>query len=202
MNKCMELDIQEMLPDLLHRSLDAATMQRVEAHVASCESCVEELEVLRTVKDAAIFAPTIDVNAVVGQIPPYRKIVPASQLPARSRMLSWLVAAGLMIVVAGGGSLLMVQPKNAVTRVTSANSPSPSATNSVGSPAPAPAANIASTTRAPAAHALALGAGVEELSDSNLRQLMNDMDTFDALPNAEPEPVITVDNGDTASGTR
>jgi len=198
----MEHDIQEMLPDLLHRSLDAATMQRVEAHVASCESCAEELEVLRTVKAAAAFAPTIDVNAVVGQIPPYRKIVPASQLPARSRMVSWLVAAGLMIVVAGGGSLLMVQPKGAVTRGATINSPSAPAKSPAGSLTPSPGVNVARNTAAPAPHALALGAGVAGLSDNDLRQLMNDMDTFDALPNAEAEPVITVDNGDTASETR
>jgi hypothetical protein len=202
MNKCMELDIQEMLPDLLHRSLDAGTMQHVEAHVASCESCAEELEVLRTVKAAAVFAPAIDVNAVVGQIPPYKKIAPASQLPARSRMVSWLVAAGLMIVVAGGGSLLMVQPKGTVTRGATLNAPSASSKSPAAPLTPAPAGNVGGNAAAPATHALALGAGVDALSDSDLRQLMNDMDTFDALPNAEAEPVITVDNGDTASETR
>jgi anti-sigma factor RsiW len=50
MNKCTELDIQEMLPDLLHGALGADARAQVEAHIASCEDCAEELQVLRTVK--------------------------------------------------------------------------------------------------------------------------------------------------------
>ena len=50
MNNCMDTEIQEMLPDLLHGTLAADTRARVEAHVASCEQCREELAVLRTVK--------------------------------------------------------------------------------------------------------------------------------------------------------
>jgi hypothetical protein len=45
-------------------------------------------------------------------------------------------------------------------------------------------------------HALALAAEADGLSDGGLVQLMNDMDTFDALPGSEPEPVISVDSGD------
>ena len=80
MNKCTDSDIQEMLPDLLHGALAADARERVEAHLATCEECREELEVLRAVKSAAVFAPTIDVDRVVGQIPPYRTIVPASSV--------------------------------------------------------------------------------------------------------------------------
>jgi len=45
-------------------------------------------------------------------------------------------------------------------------------------------------------HALALAAEADGLSDRGLVQLMNDMDTFDALPGSEPDPVISVDSGD------
>ena len=45
-------------------------------------------------------------------------------------------------------------------------------------------------------HALALAAEADGLSDGGLVQLMNDMDTFDALPGSEPDPVISVDSGD------
>ena len=117
MNKCTEIDIREMLPDLLHGKLDASARARVEAHVASCDECTEELEVLRTVKSAAVFIPPIDVDRVVRQIPPYRVIVPAAQAPARTRVVSWLVAASLAVVVLGGGSLLMIQQKPSAQRV-------------------------------------------------------------------------------------
>jgi anti-sigma factor RsiW len=197
MNKCVELEIQEMLPDLLHRSLDASTSQRVEAHLVSCEACTEELDVLRTVQAAAVFAPTIDVTSVVRQIPPYRKIVPATQLPARSRMVSWLVAAALMIVVAGGGSLLMVQPKTAVPAVAAIDSQQLASLDAVNR-GQSTSVNGANAGVASPIHTLALNSGVDGLSDGDLKQLMSDMANFDALPNAEPEPVITVENGDTA----
>ena len=65
MNKCIDTEIQEMLPDLLHGSLDGHERQRVAAHLATCESCREDLDVIRTVKGAAVFAPAIDVDRVV-----------------------------------------------------------------------------------------------------------------------------------------
>ena len=201
MNKCMERDIQEMLPDLLHRTLAADARARVEAHLATCEQCEEDLEVLRAVKAAAIFAPSIDVDRVVRQIPPYRTIVPEVEMPARPRFVSWLVAASLAIVVLGGGSLLLMQPKSATRAVATDSTGSglaipatpskvtPEALNP-GTPAPTTA------SRAPHTHALALATDVEGLTDSDLRQLINDMNRFDALPASEPEPVISVDSGD------
>jgi predicted anti-sigma-YlaC factor YlaD len=193
MNNCIELDIQEMLPDLLHGTLDATAKARVETHLARCAACAEDLEMLRTVKAAAVFIPAIDVNRVVGQIPPYRSIVPAAQAPARSRAVSWLVAASLAVVVLGGGSLLMIQPRPSVAPVASVGRTLPP----VGaSSEPGSSGGIAPVGATPPAHALAMATGVDGLSDTNLRQLMNDMNGFDALPAVEPEPVISVDNTD------
>jgi Putative zinc-finger len=197
MNKCIEVDIQEMLPDLLHGKLDARARARVEAHVASCEDCTEELEVLRTVKSAAVFIPAIDVDRVVRQIPPYRVIMPAAQVPARSRVVSWLVAASLAVVVLGGGSLLMIQQQPSAQRVVISGPGSRGSASRFTLPKPVPTVvQTPPVAPEPRPHALALAAGVDGLSDNNLRQLMNDMDGFDALPTTEPEPVISVDNGD------
>jgi hypothetical protein len=197
MNKCRELDIKEMLPDLLHGKLDADARARVEAHIASCGECAEELEVLRTVKSAAVFIPAIDVDSVVRQIPPYRAIIPAVQAPARPRFVSWLVAASLVVVVLGGGSLLMIQKAPTVGPVASvlpsdglAQPEKPGAIAQVG-PSKEPA-----VSPTPVPHALALASAVDGLSDNNLQQLMNDMNSFDALPVTEPGPAISVDNGD------
>ena len=201
MNKCTELDIQEMLPDLLHGTLGADARAKVEAHIARCEDCAEELRVLRTVKSAAVFIPSIDVDGVVRQIPPYRTIVPAAQAPARSRLVSWLVAASFVVVVLGGGSLLMIQKAPmvpAVATVAPSTLPSgvPTKANSTGEVATADTPRAPAISAPPAPHALAFAGGVDGLSDNNLRQLMNDMDSFDALPAAEPGPAISVDNGD------
>jgi anti-sigma factor RsiW len=202
MNKCTDSDIQEMLPDLLHGALDEAEKVRVDAHIATCDSCQEDLDVLRTVKSAAVFAPSIDVDGVVRQIAPYRAIVPAVEAPARTRVASWLVAATLALFVVGGGSVLMTRqnssgtsvadggtrvPKQIATTETSAQSTVPAAT---------PTPKITVPVASPHPHALALAAEADGLSDGGLVQLMNDMDTFDALPGSEPDPVISVDSGD------
>lgn len=162
MNKCMESEIRESLPDLLHGTLAEAERARIAAHVAECGECREELEILRTVKNAAAFAPSIDIDRIVRQIPPYQTIVPKVERPARPRFVSWLVAASLAVVIAGGGSVLMMQ----------------------------------GPSLAPHTHLLVLAAGVDGLSDGTLVQLMDEMDRFDALPAAEPEPVLSVDNVD------
>src|SRR5712671_663691 len=109
MNNCTDTGIKEMLPDLLHGALRADAMERVEAHIATCEECRADLNVLRAVKSAAVFEPAIDVDQVVRRIPPYRTIVPAVELPARPRHVSWLVAASLVVAVVGVGSVLVTR---------------------------------------------------------------------------------------------
>jgi hypothetical protein len=203
MNKCADNNIQEMLPDLLHRTLGDVERRRVEEHVASCESCQEDLDVLRTVRNAAVFAPVIDVDRVVRQIPPYGIIVPTKERSTSTRMVTWLVAAGLALVAVGGGSVLLQ----------SNGSPAPTATGNESRPtqiakAPAPAKESgveSPVVRTPAENpslvaehpqALALAAEADGLSDGGLVQLMNEMDNFDALPGSEPDPVLSVDSGD------
>jgi hypothetical protein len=198
MNKCIERDIQEMLPDLLHSTLARDARARVEAHLAGCAECSTDLEMLRTVMAAAVFAPSIDVDRVVRQIPPYTPVVPAIERPARMRLVSWLVAASLALVVASGGSLLLQQrvnlprsiPRDAgALKVAQGDGSTPKTPSRVTPATPGLAV-------APRPHALALANDVEGLSDGDLRQLMSDMDRFDALPAPEPEPVISVDTGD------
>lgn len=197
MNKCTESAIQETLPDLLHETLTADARRRVEAHLATCEECREDLKVLRTVQSAAVFAPMIDVDRVVRQIPPYRAIVPAVELPARPRRLSWLVAATLAIAVVGGGSLIVMRqnvPPGSIAgpsvQVPAQPTPAPSITRE-----PVTPPNAVVRIAEPRTPALALAADVDGLSDGDLAQLMDEMNRFDALPASEPEPVISVDSG-------
>ena len=198
MNKCIDTEIQEMLPDLLHGSLAGHERQRVETHLATCESCREDLDVIRTVKGAAAFAPAIDVDRVARQIPPYRMIVPGVEQPTRTRIVSWLVAAAVILAVVGGGSVLISKQLKTTPAAIATAGP-----ESVKVPIETKTRNDSQATatkvESPApAHprALALSSDIDNLSDGNLRQLMNDMNQFDALPAAEPEPVIAVDSGD------
>jgi anti-sigma factor RsiW len=197
MNECADRDIKELLPDVLHRTLGSDDRERVELHLATCDSCREELSVLRMVNSAAVFAPAIDVGRIVRQIPPYQRISPTVEAPARSRVTQWLVATAAAAVLVVGGSLVVNrQPSGEITIVATDTStglgagPAAPIRTSVDRPAAA-----GGTTRTPA-HTLALASDVAGLSDGDLVQLMNEMDDFDALPASEPEPVIAVDNGD------
>ena len=186
MNKCMNGEMQDLLPDLEHGRLVAAVRQEVEAHLADCESCREDLRVIRTVKTAAVFAPWVDAESVVRQIPPYTMPVPAKQAPARNRMVEWLVAATIAVFLVGGGALLS-------NRQSTHNV---AAIDTTGVEVAVPGVVLPATPTAPAAAhtpALSLAADTRELSDGNLQQLMDEMQNFDALPNSEPEAVLAVD---------
>ena len=195
MNECTENEIQEMLPDLLHGTLPADARARVDAHLASCEQCREDLEVLRAVKSAAVFAPVIDIDRVVRQIPPYRTIVPTIERPAATRVVSWLVAASLAIVVIGGGSLVLARRDVPTARPAVVSTRPPASTPvQPTAEAIAPSQDVMPGAQ-PHTHALALATDVDGLSDGSLQQLMSDMAQFDALPAAEPDPVMPVDSG-------
>src|SRR2546425_413341 len=116
MNRCTDTEIQEMLPDLLHRTLADDARERVETHLARCESCREELEILRTVKSAAVFAPSIDVDRVVRQIPPYKANIPGIEAPAWHRPVQWLVAAAAALIIIVGGSMVATRHNARVER--------------------------------------------------------------------------------------
>jgi hypothetical protein len=190
MNKCMNSEIQDLLPDLEHGKLEAAVRLEVEAHLVGCESCREDLRVIHTVKSATVFTPSIDAERVVRQIPPYRMPMPTKEMPARNRMIEWLVAAAVAVFLVGGGALLQK------------HAPAPNVAvidSSVGGPSPGSGTVLPPTPIAPVGQhtpALSLAADVRELSDGNLQQLMNEMENFDALPTSEPEPVFAVDTSE------
>ena len=196
MNDCKSTDIQEMLPDLLHGTLPAGDKTRVEAHLASCGECREDLEVLRAVKTAAVFVPSIDVNRIVTQLPPYQVILPTVERPARSRTVSWLAAAAAAVVIAVAGSLFMQKDASVAQRT--ALGGDTAVENSVTLPAPLdtlvrePIGGVSRPSER--TYALALNTDVNALSDGSLVQLMDDMTQFDGLPAWEPEPMISVDS--------
>ena len=196
MNNCMVTEIQEILPDLLHDKLPPAERARVEAHLAACGECREDLEVLRAVKTAAVFVPSIDANRIAQQIPPYQIILPATERVSRTRPIAWLVAASAAILVAIGGSIIATRDESIPQRTAVASDTSPSSRQpaSVDVRAPEVAAGAAGPSSSAHTYALALATDMDGLSDGTLVQLMDDMREFDALPAADPEPMMSVDS--------
>ena len=194
MNKCTNSEIQELLPDLEHGRLTAATRQSVEEHLAGCESCREDLRIIRVVKSAAVFEPSIDVDRVVRQIPPYRMPALPREAPARTRVVQWLVAAMIGTLLIGGGAMLKNRQANQLDpRIALKIDSSRPLILAESVPSPGLGVALPEVRHTPA---LSLAADVKELSDGNIQQLMDEMDNFDALPNAEPEPVFAVDTNE------
>ena len=206
MNDCPNADVRDLLPDLLHERLDAASRAMVEAHVAGCTDCAAELELLRQVRGMRR-TPRVDVASIVASVPAYRA-------PARRSWVGWRVAAAITVIVAGASSVAVLQrrlppsPRVVTYPIPASAAPSlppasPVTTTEVasGGPKSAPTARIDDsmpvTPPAPAEHVpiasgavreLAMGGGaLGDLDDHELTSLLRDIESLDAVPSVEVE---------------
>jgi anti-sigma factor RsiW len=68
MGECTNGELRDLLPELVNARLDPAMSQTVEAHVASCMECAEELALLRSLRPALKQAPTIDTQRIAAAV--------------------------------------------------------------------------------------------------------------------------------------
>lgn len=215
MNDCLSAKMRDVLPDLVHGRLDAAKAAEVEAHVASCDACASELELLRAVVASMPIVPAMDVQRIVAALPvaakkglllhrgngeapsEFRTPVAGSQSLWSNPLLR--VAAAVIVVAAGGLSLLVgrdvLNPEAQVggndRRVAVASRPvaPPSSATTVAPSTPAAVESPSASVRAARARAGLLMSEVHELSDEHLVALLGEMDSIDALPDVEPETI-------------
>jgi anti-sigma factor RsiW len=153
--------MRDLLPDLLHGRLSAEQGTAVREHLDACDDCRAELALLRQVREAAV-APPVDVARIVAALAPHAT-------PARSRR-TWgpvaLRAAAAVVLVAGAATLLL---------------PSPQETNTV---------QVAdSTPRYVAPQELPLGETFQDVSDADLRALVEELREIDAVMIEDPDEV-------------
>jgi len=191
MTDCQNVTMREALPELLHGRLPDGERRLVEAHVIECVDCTDELAILEAVLASAP-APTIDVTRIVAAIPAYRQVAVAD---ARSGVIamrprgtwtgSWSsraarlqLAAALAIAAVGISTVAVVKHDRQQA-----------------TPAAAVATSGAATGAARPDQGVALVA-TADLSDAELATLIDDMNSMQALPPAEPEPIApAVDGG-------
>ncbi len=108
MNDCMNAEVRDRLPELLHERLDAAERASVLAHVEMCVDCRAELELLRNTRAMMVArTPRVDVNYVVQALPKsYARV--ARLTPHRRVWADWRVAAAVTLLVAGGTSMAVL----------------------------------------------------------------------------------------------
>lgn len=179
MRECDEMNERDALPLLRRGLLEPSAAARVRAHVASCPSCTEELELLE--RSGRIFeaaTPRIDVSAIVAKLPAPptgaqrpqlsvqrggagRPLVPRYALAAAASLtlVATLSFAALKGRVFGGASAPAVAPDTAV-----------------------PVATVAQAAPVALVGAAELG----ELGSAELETLLAEMDQLEATIAAEP----------------
>ena len=197
MTDCPNAVIRDLLPDLVHGRLTASDRERVEAHLASCEPCAEELALLRALHGVMLDAPPIDVSRIVAALP-----APTQATPASTRWRRRGVAAAL--AVAAGLSAIMLSrdadPGNRVDSVVvagrgarGASTRASSIVDSTGvapsDPRPSTPTPSRRTTAAPA-NELAVGGELADLSDTRLASLLAEIETMDAMLAGEPDEAL------------
>jgi anti-sigma factor RsiW len=206
MTDCPNGEIRDLLPDLLHGRLGADDRARVEQHVATCETCSEELALLRDLRATIRRAPAVDVAAIAAAIPAYRA-------PARTRTWgSWRAAAAVAAIAVGGTSIALLgrDLQHRENPAVVAIDPRPESVATIGvapgvagesveraalrggQAATDPDTDAAPSLAAPVTLAMTGGA-IAELSDHELSTLLEEIETLDALPSEEIESGGAID---------
>ena len=171
MSDCLNVEIRELLPEYLGGTLSASRRAEVDAHVASCAECADELTVLRLVREAYAGSPAVDVKAIVAALP-RKSARPAMRVQVggpvnRSwrRSHAFQIAAAVSFIALGGISL-------AVARSFFDGNPS----------AVAPDTLVAMNAETPA---ISFAGGVSDLGDEDLEALLSALEEIEALPVTE-----------------
>ena len=187
MAKCANPTIKDLLPDLLHDRLSGAFRAEVEAHVSGCDDCRAELRILRQVVVASA-PPRIDASRIVAVLPRYR----APSTWQRAMHSTQLRRAAAIVLLAGGAAVLskvMTPSEKAESARTIARAPA-GADLSV-AVVPVAGSSTAAVTP-PVRHVsteLALGETLHDLSDTELRALLDEMGNLEAVTPTETEVV-------------
>lgn len=162
MSDCPNVEIREQLPEYLSGTLSAHHRAEVEAHLAGCEDCADELELLRLIREAYTeTAPAVNVQSIVSALPK-RASRPAVRSWRRSH--AFQIAAAASFIALGGISL-------AVAR-------------SFYMPEPAPDTVAVNTTIGETP--ISFAGGLSDLGDEDVEALISALESIEALPVVEP----------------
>lgn len=189
MRDCPDVTMRERLTDLMHDRLPAALRAEVHAHLNTCADCRAELALLQRVRSAAV-APQVNTARIVAALPSYQSAAPWRRM-ARSPVLR--VAAAIVLVV--GGALLLadspprveppvVSPPLAVAPPDTQAFPRDTGRSAVERRRPGPEAPTE----------LAVGELFDDLTDSELRTLLEAIGTLKAVTPIETEVVAPAVN--------
>ncbi len=174
MRDCVNGEVRDRLPELVHERLSAVERGAVVAHVGECAECAAELALLRQLRGALAAAPVVDVSRIVAAVRrhpergrsaadegpgvaaerPDSSIVPIDAARRRGETRTrawggrWRVAAAIATLMVGGTSVGILARQRGGAEVAPAVR-----TADGGSPrtAPAPAAAVGAPAVLPSA---------------------------------------------------
>jgi hypothetical protein len=196
MTDCPSAEMRDRLPDLLHERLDVSARAVVMAHVERCADCRAELTLLREARVAlSSGVRAIDVTSIA-HIVIARIASPALvRTPlhrARRPWMDWRVAASIAVLALGSASFAAIRTRQQQVAAPDSAKLARSTPEYVAPPvATIPEPRVSQPTGPATAVSAELSAagGVGDLSDNDLRTLLDDLDSIDAMPSTEPEPV-------------
>lgn len=206
MTDCTRGEMRDLLPDLLHERLDATTRAEVTRHVASCAECQAELELLRSMRSALAPAQRVDARRIAAAVtasrgataePLVRALGAPRAAPARRR-IAWRIAAAFVVAALGLTTWMLAHRSTSEPALVVANGPQhadsvPAAPHVVALEPSTPRHPNAVTTspasRMLASRGLVMDGGVTDLSDGDVRVLLQSLDSLTAIPDADPAPM-------------
>lgn len=174
MSDCSDVEVRDVLPDLVHGTLDASVREHVEGHLAECPECAEEVALLRSALGVMRGTPIglLDTATIVRALPRPR---PAAL--GRRSSLRLQLAAAVTVISLGGLSLAVARDRlGSAAPVVAFDSARASGTGG--------AANNAGSGAS-----LSTGGAIAELEDNELRALLAELDALEAAPVGEPESI-------------
>ena len=199
MNDCMNAEIRDQLPELVHDRLDAPRRAEILAHVATCADCRDEVELLRAAR--AMFdaqTPRVDVSYIVNALPLAK---PGAVRVERRRPVwsDWRIAAAVTLLIAGGSSVAVLN-RDGGSPVSAPDTVAPSRATIAPTHLDSAASNVQAqpTPREPLPRTVAAteeqGAGLGssrlgDLSEKQLETLLGEIDQLQTTPITDPEPV-------------
>lgn len=186
MRDCVNAEVRDRLPELVHGRLEGAERADVEAHVAECPDCAAETALIRLVAGSvALGTPHVDARRIVSALPyPAAVPVPATRRIAGTPWVRW--AAGFVLAAVGIGALQMIGTSDRQNIASTVRElPAVSGERAVVRPVGGSAVRGSLTETG----GLVLVGGIDALSLDQLEILVQGVETLSEVPAVEPDAI-------------
>ena len=99
-------DVKDLLPEWIRRELEESDRAVVVAHVASCASCSEEVELLRRIQAAAVSPPASLASEIKSAVAAKMGSDAGVEYGQAGRFARWRLTAAATVVLALGTALI------------------------------------------------------------------------------------------------